>query len=235
MTTTLETPAAAPPVLPGFVRRHRTSLLLGLALVAAVVVAVVLGAGPETSTPMDPDNPGPTGTRALARVLDDEGVDVQVARTAGELEAIDLDGGTSVVVVLPEYLGTSTIERLREHTTGARAVIVVGAGPGIADALGVPGGGASIPLGDGRTSGCADGRFDGLSLEVDSTHVYPDGVCYGGRAGAIDTEPHGGLLLFGADQALTNDQILRADNAAVAVRSSPSPLTGCCSSAPTRR
>ena len=102
---------------------------------------------------MDPDNPGPSGARALARVLGDEGVDVQVARGADELEAIDVDGGTSVVVVLPEYLGTSTIERLREHTGQAHAVIVVGAGPGVADALGEPGGGASIPLDEGRESG----------------------------------------------------------------------------------
>ena len=159
--------------MPGFVRRHRSSLLIGLALVAAVAIAIVLGTGTQTSTPMDPDNPGPYGARALARVLGDEGVDVQVARGADELEAIDVDGGTSVVVVLPEYLGTSTIERLREHTGEAHTVIVVGAGPGVADALGELGGGASIPLGEGRESGCDDPRFDGLTLEVDFTTLYP--------------------------------------------------------------
>ena len=218
MTTTLETPPAAPVALPGLVRRHRSSLLIGLALVAAVAIAIVLGTGAQTSTPMDPDNPGPSGARALARVLGDEGVDVQVARGADELEAIDVDGATSVVVVLPEYLGTSTIERLREHTGQAHSVIVVGAGPGVADALGAPGGGASIPLGEGRDADCDDGRFDGLTLEVDSTLLYPEGDCFDGKSGAIVAEPADGVLLFGADQALTNDQILRADNAAVALR-----------------
>lgn len=219
MTTTLETPpATSPEALPGFVRRHRSSLLIAAALVAAVAIAIVLGTGTQTSTPMDPDNPGPSGARALARVLGDEGVDVQVARGADELEAIDLDGGTSVVVVLPEYLGTSTIERLREHTGQAHEVIVVGAGPGVADALGELGGGASIPLDEGRESGCDDPRFDGLTLEVDFTTLYPHGDCFDGKAGAIVTEPADGLLLFGADQVLTNDQILRADNAAVALR-----------------
>ncbi len=218
MTTTLQTPPVSPEVLPGFVRRHRSSLLIGLALVAAVAIAVVLGTGTQTTAPMDPDNPGPSGTRALARVLGDEGVDVQVARGADELEAIDVDGSTSVVVVLPEYLGTSTIERLRGHTGEAHTVIVVGAGPGVADVLGEPGGGASIPLGDGRTSRCDDPRFDGLTLEVDFTTLYPDGDCFGGKTGAIVSEPADGVLLFGADQALTNDQILRADNAAVALR-----------------
>jgi hypothetical protein len=202
----------------GFVRRHRSTLVIGLALVFAVGLAIVLGVGTDTATPMDPDNPGPDGTRALARVLGDEGVDVEVARSAAELEAIDVDDRTSVVVVQPQLLGTSTIQRLHDHTTAADAVVVVGAGPGIADAFGAIGGGASIPLGDGRKPGCDDPRFDGLTLQVDWTSVYPGGDCYTGKAGAIVTAPADRLLLFGADQALTNDQILRGDNAAVALR-----------------
>ena len=43
MTTTLETPPAPPEALPGLFRRHRSSLLIGLALVAAVGIAIVLG------------------------------------------------------------------------------------------------------------------------------------------------------------------------------------------------
>ena len=199
-------------------RRHRSTLVIGLALVFAVGLAIVLGVGTDTATPMDPDNPGPDGTRALARVLGDEGVDVEVARNASELEAIDVDDQTSVVVVQPQLLGTSTIERLHDHTTSADSVVVVGAGPGISDAFGAIGGGASSPLGHGREPGCDDPRFDGLRLEVDWTSVYPGGDCYTGKAGAIVTAPADRLLLFGADQALTNDQILRGDNAAVALR-----------------
>jgi nucleotide-binding universal stress UspA family protein len=214
MTTT-----AAPPGLPrGFVRRHRSTLLIGAALVFAVALAIVLGVGTQTATPMDPDNPGPDGARALARVLSHEGVDIDVARSAAELEAIDVDDRTTVVVVQPQLLGTSTIERLHDHARHADAVVVVGAGPGIADAFGAIGGGASLPLGDGRDARCDDPRFAGLSLEVDSTNVYPDGDCYTGKVGAVVSAPAEGLLLFGADQALTNDQILRADNAAVALR-----------------
>ena len=36
--------------------------------------------------------------------------------------------------------------------------------------------------------------------------------------GALVLRPRDGLMLFGADQAFTNDQVLRADNAAVALR-----------------
>jgi hypothetical protein len=203
---------------PSFLRRHRSTLVIGGGLVAAVVVAVVLGAGNQTLTPMDPDNAGPDGTRALARVLDDEGVDVLVARDADALDALRVDGRTTVVVVLPYSLGTSTIERLHDHTTEAHSVVIVGAGPGVADVFGAPGGGSQVRLNDGRESGCDDPRFDGLTLEVDDTSVYPDGDCFDGKGGAVVADPQDGLVLFGAEQALTNDQILRADNAAVALR-----------------
>ena len=48
--------------------------------------------------------------------------------------------------------------------------------------------------------------------------VYAGGDCFPGDLGAVVLRPRDGLLLFGADQAFTNDQVLRADNAAVALR-----------------
>ena len=65
---------------------------------------------------------------------------------ADAFERLEVDAGTTVVVVLPYYLGTSTIERLRDHAADAHALVVVGAGPGVADAFGVPGGGVGGPL-----------------------------------------------------------------------------------------
>jgi hypothetical protein len=206
------------PSPPAGLRRHRSTLLIAGALLVAVVVAVVVGTSTRTATPMDPDNPGADGARALARVLAHEGVDVQVARGADAFEALEVDGDTSVVVVLPHYLGTSTIDRLRAHTGDAHSVVVVGAGPGVADALGVRGGGGSAPLTEGRAAGCDDPRYEGLTLEVDTATVYPGGDCFDGEGGAVVSRPQDGVVLFGAEQALTNDQVLRADNAAVALR-----------------
>jgi hypothetical protein len=219
VTTTASAPApATAPATPGIARRHRSTVVVALGLLVAVAVAVWLGTGTRTATPMDPDNPGPDGAQALARVLADQGVEVREARGAEELESLTVDDRTTVVVVLPELLGTSTIERLRDHTAEAHEVVVVGAGPGVADAFDAAGGGAELALGDGRDAGCDDPRFEGLTLEVDRTLLYPDGTCYDGKGGAVVAEPDEGLTLFGADQALTNDQVLRADNAAVALR-----------------
>jgi hypothetical protein len=202
---------------PGFLARNRGSLLIGLGLVAAVAVAALTGGGDNT-TPMDPDNAGPEGARAVARVLDAEGVDVEVARSADELEDVAVGSDTSVVVVLPGNLGEVTIDRLLAHTGGAAHVIVLGADIGAAEALGAPVTPSNVELGDGRGAGCVDPLFDGLTVEVDSAPVYEGGDCFPGDLGAVVLRPRDGLLLFGADQAFTNDQVLRADNSAIALR-----------------
>ena len=50
----------------GPLRRYRGGLVVALAALAAVVAAVLLGGRPATSTPLDPDNPGADGARAVA-------------------------------------------------------------------------------------------------------------------------------------------------------------------------
>uniref|UniRef100_UPI002B2798BE hypothetical protein n=1 Tax=Nocardioides sp. TaxID=35761 RepID=UPI002B2798BE len=75
---------AGDPPRAGAWRRHRWSLLLLVALLAAIAV-VVLTQGPvERSADLDPDNPGPDGAQAVARVLADEGVNIEIARSADD-------------------------------------------------------------------------------------------------------------------------------------------------------
>lgn len=201
----------------GFLARNRASLLIGLGLVAAVTITALTGVG-DITTPMDPDNAGPDGARAVARVLEAEGVEVEVARGAAALEDVVVGSDTSVVVVLPGNLGETTATRLLEHTDGAAQVVVLGADIGAAEALGAPVTPSTVDLGEGRGAGCVDPLFDGLTVEVDSAPVYQGGDCFPGELGSVVLRPRAGLLLFGADQAFTNDQVLRADNAAIALR-----------------
>ncbi len=116
--------------------RHRTTVLIGAGTLAALLVAVLLGTGNRTSASHDPDNPGGTGAQAVARVLADEGVDVEVARSAAELEDAEVDAGTTVLVTSPDNLGRSTARRLLAHA-GAATVVVAGPGPGAVAALGI--------------------------------------------------------------------------------------------------
>src|SRR6187402_2015930 len=102
MSTTTAEPA---PARTGPWRRHRTTLVI---VGAAVVVALLVGGRPATSEALDPDNPGADGARAVARVLDDQGVDVQVVRGAEALDRTELGPSTTVLVTSTYLLGRST-------------------------------------------------------------------------------------------------------------------------------
>lgn len=198
----------------GWLRRHRATAVLLLGLVVAVTVVVLTRGGASQSAALDPDNPDPTGAQAVARVLADEGVEVTVVRDADSLEATPVGAGTTVVVTSAQLLGRSTIDRLRKHAAGAR-LVVVEPGPGTTRALGVDAPPSRVSLGSAEPAACTDPTYAGLDLLVDQGLDYAvQDACFGG----LLAEPQDGLLLLGAGQALSNDQVLRADNAAVALR-----------------
>jgi hypothetical protein len=188
-------------------------------LVAAVAVVILFVAQDVGRTAnLDPENPDPRGARALARVLDDQGVEVTVVRSADALDGTDVDADTTVVVTSTELLGRSTADRLVQHAAPGR-LVVVEPGPGATEALGL----TTLPMGvegdDAIGADCADPSYAGLSLDVDFALAYPveDG-CFPTTEGALLAEPRLGTLLFGAGDALSNEQVLRADNAAVGLR-----------------
>ena len=61
--------------------------------------------------------------------------------------------------------------------------------------------------------------LDGLEIAVDRGVEYPAPAgCFFGEHGALLAQPEEGLLLLGGSAILRNDEVLRADNAAVALR-----------------
>ncbi|WP_149202595.1 DUF4350 domain-containing protein [Actinotalea subterranea] len=67
------------------------AVLVTLALVAVLIVVL----RPATSTtPLAPDNPEGAGSRALAQILADQGVDVRYVRTSGQAVAAAREGTT---------------------------------------------------------------------------------------------------------------------------------------------
>lgn len=216
--------APAPPTPPAaphsWWRRHRAGLAVGVALVAAVVVVVVTGGGdPAYDGPLDPADPGSGGARAVARVLAAQDVGVEVVRSADDFEAERVDEATTVVVTQADQLGASTVRRLREHAGGA-SIVVVDPGPLLLDELGLDGdvSGTDIDLPSGAriTGVCLDPRFDDLAIEVDDARTMPattGPTCFGGALSLGER-----LTVLGAPDLLSNGQVLRADNAAVALR-----------------
>jgi hypothetical protein len=181
-------------------------------------VVLLLGGRPATTTPLDPDNPGRDGARAVARVLARQGVDVRVVRGADALDREKLDPSTTVVVTSTYLWGRSTVRRLLDRLGGAD-LVVAEPDPGVVNALGLDVQSWTVaPVAD-RAADCSDQLLDGLDVSVDVGTEYDarDG-CFTGEHGHLVARPRDGLTLLGASQLLTNDQVLRADNAAVALR-----------------
>ncbi|MGB0100550.1 MAG: DUF4350 domain-containing protein [Nocardioides sp.] len=195
-------------------RRHRTTLVILVGLVVAVAIVALSSGRAERAAPLDPDNPGPSGAQAVARVLDDQGVDVTVVRDADALDATAVGGETTVLVTSTDLLGRSTADRLLAHTRDATLVLAE-PGPGTTTALGIDAPPFTVTLDEARPADCADPTYDGLELIVDQGLEYPGrSSCFGG----LLAEPEPGVVLLGAGEALSNGQVPRADNAAVALR-----------------
>jgi hypothetical protein len=201
---------------PGVLRRYRTALVLLSFLVLAVVVVLAFGRDQSgTGVPYDPRGAGPDGAQAVARVLDAEGVDVEVARGADAFDRADVDAGTTVVVTSTEQLGESTLERLFDRTADS-TVVLVDPPPYLLQQLDAPtstGADTDGPI----PAGCDDPRFDGLEIEVDDAGGFNAPGCFDDTLVTLGGDD-GATVLLGAGELLTNDQVLRADNAAVALR-----------------
>lgn len=202
------------PRIPGWV-------LVALALTLALGVAVWTTRDAETHPDaLDPRNPGPEGGQAVAKVLEEEGVDLTIVRSADALDDTTVDDATTVVVTSTAYLAESTFARLREHAAPGRLVLVEPTYPVVQD---IDGDLTTVGQSGERIAADCGASVDGLTLEVDDATVFrgatEDTSCFATSGGAVLLErPDERLVLFGAGQALSNDQVLRADNAAVALR-----------------
>ncbi|TNM46066.1 DUF4350 domain-containing protein [Nocardioides albidus] len=223
------TPPTSPPTTPATTpatrwRLSRTRVVVVAGIVLALVVAVWTTRGAEEYPGVaDPRNPGPEGAQALARVLDDQGVDVTIARSADAFEEAQVDGATTVVVSGTDQLAASTLERMRRHAAGAARIVLVEPDYALVQEIdpGLGQLGVSADEDDAVRAHCPDGvagvDLDGLRIEVDSATSYNGEGCFPrGERALVRTV--GGLVLLGAGQALTNDQITRADNAALGLR-----------------
>ncbi len=100
-------------------------LLLGLVALVGVLLLLSMMIGSErTDEPLDPRSAGPSGSKALAEILRDRGVEVSVHDTFGSLRSRPADDAT-VVVTSADMLTVENAERLREHVTPARRLVLV--------------------------------------------------------------------------------------------------------------
>ena len=204
---------------PGWVRRHRAVLLIGGAIVLATIFAVIGGTRTAYLEPLDPGNASPEGARAVARVLGQEGVDVEIVRDAEALDLALVDETTTVVVTSVDSLGPSTADRMLEHTRQAQ-LVVVDPPVGALDLFGLEEG-IRVRDPEPDEGDCDDPRLEDLDVRVDRATAYPrrSDACFVTDHGALlVTDRQRGITVLGAGELLANDQVTRADNAAVALR-----------------
>jgi hypothetical protein len=196
--------------------RHRVTVLIVLVGLVAVLAAAYAGRRHQTyAATYDPGNPDGNGAQAVARVLDGQGVDVEVVRSADALDRTAADSATTIVVTSTDRLGLTTTSRLLQHQGDAH-LVVVAPGPQLVRELGLTTYPRVARPHDDVAAGCA--AYDGLVVRLSQGAAYRAPGCFRTGAGALLAEPRRGLTLLGASDVLTNDQVLEGDNAAVALR-----------------
>lgn len=215
-------------------------MLITLGVALAFVGLVVLTVRPtQTNDPLDPDSAGPSGSRALAEVLRDRGVEVDVVQTIDELEAARVDGDTTVVVTAGRMLSPGHAERVPDLTRDSARLVLLDASPVVIESSGVP-----VDIAPGVTHGTYPADCTGTDTLTEG-FVRPDdelsapSALYSptdttGTAGCfgVDTsETEGSALvvlpaedrrpetaLVAAGSTLSNDSITDADHAGLGVR-----------------
>jgi hypothetical protein len=208
----------------GWFRRHRSGLALGIAVVLVLLAVTWINRDQAgRGGALDPDNAGPDGARAVARVLAGHGVPVDIVRGRHAFDAATLDTTTTVVVTDPDQLGASTWSDLDDRVSGnGSALVVAGLSPAVVDGFGLTD--AGIVEGPSGTvpAECEPPLpwLDGLSLQVDGGAPASGGNGCFGPAGSrlLVNGTAAGHWLLTDPTPLTNAAVAHGDNAAVVLR-----------------
>ncbi|HEY7718357.1 MAG TPA: DUF4350 domain-containing protein [Pedococcus sp.] len=215
---------------PGGRRRATVIAAATLAFLLVVLGALALRGRSGADLPLDPGNARPAGGQALARVLEQEGLALDVAR--GQADLLDLEEpgpATTVVITRTQALSEETAATALDHARGARRVVLVEPDTFLLQSLGLPvdpsGGAAST------RSVRADCAVDGIaptdtisSVGRGYTTTDPSAdTCFTfERSSALVTVPARGgapeVVVLGAGEILSNREVTRYDNAGVSVR-----------------
>ncbi len=214
-------------------RAWRRRWVLVVVLVAAVVAVALLfvsqGPGPASSAPLDPRNPTANGAQALARVLESQGVRVEVARGQAELERAGADADTTVFVARTASLAESTTRNLAQVASRAERLVLVAPDRsvlrflapevGVTDARRAA---QDLVATDCRTSDVRAGEALSRS-QVEYRSPLADAACFTHDGSSVYlslarrgvTPP---MVLLGSTTAPANDQVTDASNAAILLR-----------------
>ncbi|GAB44188.1 DUF4350 domain-containing protein [Gordonia terrae] len=244
MTGTVQAPPAPGPVMSSPLRpspvKNRTPPWVWVVIVLVILVVVAgvgllgitaltgVGGTPGPGVSNDPDNARPTGSRALAQILDDRGADLRQVRGLDEFTDAPRPGrGTTVVVSSTSSLNPGTTQQFRERVRDADRVILIAPDNTLLTALDLP---VTSGYGAGPAAVAAGCRTSDID-ETDIVDFTPFGysptspsatACFtsGGASNLVIVPRTAGrpefVVLSG--EMLTNEQLGQQDNAGVAIR-----------------
>jgi hypothetical protein len=203
--------------------------VLAAAVIGVAVLFVSQGPGPASSAPLDPRNPTANGAQALARVLESQGVRVDIARGRAELERAGADGDTTVFVARTGLLAESTTKNLADVASAAERLVLLAPdrtalrylAPDVTvtDARRAE---RDLVAADCRTSDVRSGETLSRS-QVEYRSSLADATCFthDGSSVYLSMARRGGIppmVLLGSTSAPANDQVTDAANAAILLR-----------------
>ena len=195
-------------------------IVLAVVLLAGLVVALATG-GPAGGQ-LDPRSPAPSGSRALAQILGDQGVQVDLVTTSAAMSATTGPDDT-LLVVDPDRLAAAQVAVVR--ATGADLVVVSTTAPdrylpGVTAEPSDPGvraPGCDLPA--AQRAGAADAG--GIAYVTDDAKLQEPRLCYSrdGRPSLVQSTVQDGSLvtLLGSSSPLTNSRLDDEGDAALAL------------------
>lgn len=229
MTTeaTLPTTSASPTARQLWTRARGVALAVVLLLTAAVVIATIRSDARHGA--LDPRSADPKGSRAVAELLADRGVDTRVVATLDEARAASA-ANTTLLVADPDLLTHRQQSQLRSATTdtGGRTVLIA-PGSWSVERL-VPGVTAdpATSLDSELAPDCAlaaaqrAGTADLGGVRYTTTHLNAD-ECYPSERLATllrvpETTGDGDTVVLGAPDILYNERLDEQGNASLALQ-----------------
>lgn len=218
----------------------------GPAAVAALLLAVLVTGAllvPRSSgAALDPDNPDPRGSRALAQVLAERGVDVTLVRSTQDAVAL-ADSGSTLLVARTGLLSPDRLDALA--ATGADLVLVEPDAVALERlAPGLEPAGTAEPTVTGPSCAAPGPTTAGDALAGGVTYRArqdtPAALCYpvpsAGASYAVTDQDGRRVVVLGQSRVLTNADVAQQGNAALALHTLgrherltwylPSPLEG---------
>lgn len=182
-----------------------------LLLIAVLAVAISSLSGRNNQQTMHPDSVSLDGAGALAAIMEDRGVTVEVAHST---EAALASGGT--ILVWDPNRTLSIGDRADLMASGGRLVVVSETGRDAGDWW-RPSSAVTGPAASAARPECSVAWLDGITTVEGISHgVTEDGCFPVGNGHHLVVQ--GNFVYFASPELFINDQLDRADNAAVAVR-----------------